>query len=116
MSPAVRKQCAETVTLLLAPFAPFAAEELWEITGHQGPVFKQQWPAFDENLAREEALEIPVQVNGKLRSRITVPNGSSKEEQEKAALADEKIQQNLAGKTVVKVINTGKLINIVIKG
>ena len=116
MSAAARRQCAESVTLLLAPFAPFAAEELWEITGHQGPVFKQSWPAFDENLVREEALEIPVQVNGKLRSRITVPNGSSKEEQETAALADEKIQQNLADKTVVKVINTGKLINIVIKG
>jgi leucyl-tRNA synthetase len=116
MSAAVRRQCAEAVTLLLAPFAPFAAEELWELTGHQGPVFKQPWPAFDENLAREEALEIPVQVNGKLRSRITAPAGSSKEEQEKAALADGKIQQNLAGKTIVKVIHTGKLINLVVKG
>ncbi len=116
LSAAAKKACAETVTLLLAPFAPFAAEELWAITGHTGPVFKQSWPAFDADLAREEALEIPVQVNGKLRSKVTVPNGSSKEDQEAAALADEKIQFNLAGKTVVKVINTGKLINIVVRG
>jgi leucyl-tRNA synthetase len=115
MSPSIRRQCAATVTLLLAPFAPFAAEELWAITGHAGPVFKQPWPACDEDLARDEALEIPVQVNGKLRSRITVPNGSSKDEQEKTALSDEKIIAFLDGKTPVKVINTGKLINIVIK-
>jgi len=117
LSAATRKTLAESVTLLLAPFAPFAAEELWAILGHQGPVFKQPWPVFDENLAREEALEIPVQVNGKLRARITVPHGSSKEDQQAAALADAKVLPHIDGKTVVKVVVVAdKLVNIVVKG
>jgi len=116
LSPAVRTECAEKVTLLIAPFAPYAAEELWSAMGKQGPVFKQSWPAFDEDLAREEMLEVPVQVNGKLRSRITVAHGTSKEDLEKAALADPKIQASLAGKTVVKVIVVPeKLVNIVVR-
>jgi len=117
LSATTRKTLAETVTLLLAPFAPFAAEELWSILGHQGPVFKQPWPVFDADLAREEALEIPVQVNGKLRARITVPHGSSKEDQQAAALADAKVLPHLDGKTVVKVVVVAdKLVNIVVKG
>jgi leucyl-tRNA synthetase len=114
LSPAIRKDCSEKVTLLIAPFAPYAAEELWSLLGRTGPVFKQSWPAFDEDLAREEMLEVPVQVNGKLRGRITVAHGTSKENLEKAALADEKVQTSLAGKTVVKVIVVPeKLVNIV---
>ncbi len=117
MSPPVRQQCAATVTLLIAPFAPFAAEELWALMGRPGPVFKQPWPRFDENLAREEALEIPVQVNGKLRSKITVPNGSSDDEQKAAALADDRIRQLTEGKQVVKtIVVSGKLVNLVVKG
>jgi leucyl-tRNA synthetase len=116
LSPAVRRECARTLTLLLAPFAPFAAEELWAELGEAGPVFKQGWPVFNEDLAREEALEIPVQVNGKLRARIVVSHTATKEEQEQAALADEKVQANLAGKQVVKIIVLpGKLVNIVVR-
>ena len=116
LSPAVRRDCSEKVTLLIAPFAPYAAEELWSLLGHAGPVFKQSWPEFDEALAREELLEIPVQVNGKLRGRITVPHETSKEDLEKAALADEKVQAAIAGKTVVKVIVVpGKLVNLVVR-
>ncbi len=100
---------------LFAPFAPFAAQELWQILGHDGPVFRHPWPAFDENLAREEELEIPVQVNGKLRTRITVPHGTPQEEQQRLALADERVRAHTDGKTIVKVIHTGKLINIVVK-
>ncbi len=117
LSPAVRQECATKLTLLLAPFAPFVAEELWETMGHAGPVFKQGWPVFDADLAREESLEIPVQVNGKVRGRVTVPNGSAKEEQEQAALADARIQTLIAGKEIVKIIVVpGKLVNIVVKG
>jgi leucyl-tRNA synthetase len=116
LSPAVRKDCSEKVTLLLAPFAPFAAEELWQLLGQTGPVFKHPWPAWDENLAREQAVEVPVQVNGKLRGRVTVPHGTSEDDLKKAALADEKVQAHTAGKTVVKVIVVaGKLVNIVVK-
>ncbi|MBL0160430.1 MAG: leucine--tRNA ligase [Bryobacterales bacterium] len=117
MSPAVRQECAGKLTLLLAPFAPFVAEELWATMGHAGPVFKQGWPVCDPELAREESLEIPVQINGKVRGRVNVPNGSTKEEQEQAARADDKIQSLIAGKEIVKVIVVpGKLVNIVVKG
>jgi leucyl-tRNA synthetase len=116
LSPKVRQECAEKVTLLLAPFAPFAAEELWQLLGHAGPVFKQAWPKWDDALAKEAALEVPVQVNGKLRGRVIVPHGTTEEELKQAALADAKIQPLLAGKTIVKVIVVGtKLVNLVVK-
>ncbi|MCC7157426.1 MAG: leucine--tRNA ligase, partial [Bryobacterales bacterium] len=117
MSAGARTAACRDLTLMLAPFAPFAAEELWELMGRQGPVFKQPWPQCDEALAREEEIEIPVQVNGKLRGRITLPATASKEEQEAAALAGEKVRTFIAGRPVVKVIVVpGKLINIVVKG
>ena len=116
LSPAARKEIAEKMTLLLAPFAPFAAEELWEMMAQPGPVFQQPWPAFDPDLAKEAGLEIPVQVNGKLRSRITVPHGTPKEEQEKRALADDKVKAHTDGKQIVKIITVpDKLVNIVVK-
>ena len=116
LSPQVRRECAETLTLLIAPFAPYAAEELWALMGRQGPVFKQSWPGYSEDLAREEMLEIPVQVNGKLRGRVIVPHGTPEEELKRVALADEKVQPHIAGKTVVKVIVVpAKLLNIVVK-
>jgi leucyl-tRNA synthetase len=116
LSPGVRRQCAETITLLMAPFAPYAAEELWALMRQSGPVFKHPWPGYSEDLAREEMLEIPVQVNGKLRSRVTVPHGTPEEQLKRVALADEKVQPHIAGKTVVKIIVVpGKLVNIVVK-
>jgi leucyl-tRNA synthetase len=117
LSAAARREICKAVVLLLAPFAPFAAEELWEQMGLAGPVFRQSWPAHDDEMAREEALEIPVQISGKLRGRITVAHGSSKEELERAALASEKLQPFLEGKQVVRVVVVpDKLVNIVIKG
>ncbi|MBE0657419.1 MAG: leucine--tRNA ligase [Bryobacteraceae bacterium] len=117
LSPAVRKECAEKVTLMIAPFAPFAAEELWQLMGRTGPVFKQAWPKWSDELAMEEALEIPVQVNGKLRARVSVPHGSSEDEVKAAALADANVQAHTAGKTVVKAIYVqGKMLNLVVKG
>jgi leucyl-tRNA synthetase len=116
LSPAARRECATTLILLIAPFAPFTAEELWAETGHKGPVFKQAWPVFDEQLAREEMLEVPVQVNGKLRSKIMVAHTASAADLEQSALADEKIQGQIRGLRVMKVIVVpGKLINIVVK-
>jgi leucyl-tRNA synthetase len=116
LSAMVRRECATTLTLLLAPFAPYAAEELWALAGRTGPVFKQPWPAYNADLAREEALEIPVQVNGKLRSRVTVPHGTPEDDIKSLALADEKVRVFTDGKTLAKVIYVNaKLVNIVVK-
>ena len=106
----------EKLTLMLAPFAPYLAEELWEEQGRQGPVFQHSWPAYDPELAREEEAEIVIQVNGKLRGRIYVAFGTPREALEKLALGDAKVQTLLDGKQVVKVIVVpDKLVNIVVK-
>jgi leucyl-tRNA synthetase len=104
----------EKLTLLLAPFAPYLAQEMWDELGRAGPVFRQPWPKYDPELAQEEEAEIPVQINGKLRGRIRIPFGATKELTEQRALADDKIQQFLEGKQIVKIIVIpDKLINIV---
>jgi leucyl-tRNA synthetase len=106
----------DALVLMLAPFAPHLAAELWEQTGHQDAVLRQPWPKFDEALAREDEIEVPVQINGKLRSVVRVATDASKEALEDAARNDEKIQATLNGKTVVKVVVvSGKLINFVVR-
>ncbi|MBI4876873.1 MAG: leucine--tRNA ligase [Acidobacteria bacterium] len=116
LSPGVAAEAVEKLILLLGPFAPYVAEELWEHIGRTGPVFKQPWPAYDEELAREEGAEVVIQVNGKLRGRLTAPFGTPREELERRALEDEKVQAHIAGKTVVKVIVVpDKLVNIVVR-
>jgi leucyl-tRNA synthetase len=89
---------------MLAPFAPYVAQELWEEQGFDGPVFKQEWPDFDPDLARETEIEIPVQINGKLRSRINVAPGLDAGQLKVAALDDDKIRALIEGKTMVKFI------------
>jgi leucyl-tRNA synthetase len=107
----------EKTVLLLAPFVPYVTQELWEELGHQGPVFHQAWPGYDPELAREPEAEIPVQVNGKLRSRIYAPFGTSNEELQGRALADEKVRSFIAGKQIVRaIVVPDKLVNIVVKG
>ena len=117
ISAPVMAQVLENIVLLLAPFAPYVCEEMWEEMGRTGPVFKQKWPTFDEELAKEEGAEIVLQVNGKLRSRVTMPFGTSKEALEEAAKADEKVKQFIEGKQIVRVVVVpDKLVNIVVKG
>ncbi len=116
ISAGAMQQVLERLVLLLGPFTPYIAEEMWEELGKPGPVFKQPWPAYDPELAREELAEVVVQVNGKLRSRVHVAFGTSKEELERIARQDEKVQPFLAGKQVVKaVIVPDKLVNLVVK-
>ncbi len=116
LSAAALGQICRDVTLLLAPFAPYAAQDLWETLGQTGPVFRQPWPKFDPELAREDLLQIPVQVNGKLRAHLRVPLGASRADLERLALENEKTKPFVAGKQVVKVIVVpDRLVNIVVK-
>jgi len=104
------------LVLLLAPFAPHLAHELWEMLGEKGGLLRAPWPKYDPALAKEEEIEIPVQINGKLRSLIVVPVDSSQEVIQEHALSDQKIKAAIAGKQVVKVIVVpGKLANIVVR-
>ncbi len=116
LSPAALAAISRAMTLLLAPFAPFAAQDMWEALGEAGPVFRHAWPEFDPGLAKEDSLEIPVQVNGKLRAHIYVPAGTGKAELERTALENDKVKLFLAGKQVVKVVAIpDRLVNIVAK-
>jgi leucyl-tRNA synthetase len=104
------------LVLLLAPFAPYLAHELWEMLGEKGSLLKASWPKYDPALAKEDEIEIPVQVNGKLRSVVVVPAGSSEDVIREAALADSKIKAAVAGKQIVKrIVVPGKLVNIVVR-
>src|SRR5579872_2867156 len=116
ISAPVLAEVLEKLTLMLEPFAPYLAEELWEEQGRTGPVFKQAWPAYDPELAKEEEAEVVIQVNGKLRGRVFVAFGTPREMLEKLALDDAKVKTLLDGKQVVKVIVVpDKLVNIVVK-
>jgi leucyl-tRNA synthetase len=107
----------ENLTLLLAPFAPYLSQELWEEMGREGPVFRQPWPKFDAELAKEDLAEVVIQVNGKLRGRLHLPFGTPQDDLERQARADEKIRPFLDGKQVVKtIVVPDKLVNIVVKG
>jgi len=109
-------QILPSLVLLLGPFAPYMAEELWDRLGRKGPVFRQAWPSYDEELAKEDAADVVLQVNGKVRGRIAVPFGAPQAELERRALADPKTQPFVSGKQVVKVIVVpDKLVNIVVR-
>jgi leucyl-tRNA synthetase len=114
--PGLLADVQRTLVLLLAPFAPYLAHELWETIGETGNLLKAPWPRYDAALAKEEELEIPVQLNGKLRGRIVVPADASEKLVLETAFADEKVKSAIAGKAIVKTIYVpGKLLNIVVK-
>jgi leucyl-tRNA synthetase len=116
LSALVVQEVAEKLALVLAPFAPYLSQEIWEELGREGPVFRQPWPADNPELAKEDEAEVVVQVNGKLRSRLFVPFGTSKDELQSRATAEEKVRPFLDGKQLVKVIVVpDKLVNIVVK-
>jgi leucyl-tRNA synthetase len=104
------------LTLMMAPLTPYVAEEMWELLGNEFSVHQQSWPAYDEALAAEETIEIPVQINGKVRDKVVIEAGLSEAEQLAAAKASDRIQEQIAGKTVVREISVpGRLVNIVVK-
>jgi len=104
------------LVLLLAPFAPYLTHELWEMLGQKENLLKAPWPKYDAALAKEDEIEIPVQVNGKLRSRVVVAADASEATILEAALADEKVKAAIAGKEIVKkIVIPGKLVNIVVR-
>jgi leucyl-tRNA synthetase len=105
-----------SIALLLAPMAPYLAHELWEMTGETSNLLKAPWPKYDPSLAAADEIEIPVQLNGKLRGKVVVPATATDDEVKQAALADEKVRAAIAGKQIAKVIViSGKLVNIVVR-
>jgi leucyl-tRNA synthetase len=110
------QEAVETLLKLLAPTAPHLAEELWQRTGREYSIHNQPWPEWDEALAEEEQITLVVQVNGKVRLKLTAPAAVTEAEARQMALGNERIMAHIAGKQVVKVIYVpGKLINLVVQ-
>jgi leucyl-tRNA synthetase len=112
---AVVREAIESLVLMLSPFAPHTAEELWCMLGNQDGLTAATWPSFDAEVAKAEEITVPVQVNGKVRARLTVPASTSESELEALALADPAVRAHTAGKTVQKVVVAkGRLVSIVV--
>src|SRR6202008_1721750 len=113
---ALLAEVQRSLVLLLAPFAPYLAHELWETLGERSNLLRAPWPKYEPELAKEEEIEIPVQVNGKVRSRVLVAADADQALVEQRAFADEKIKAAIAGKQIVKKVYVpGKLLNIVVR-
>jgi len=113
---AVLREAIESLVLLISPFTPHLSEELWEQLGHSGGIEKAGWPSFDEAVARAEEVEIPIQVNGKVRTRITVAADADDEEIKAAAMAAPGLQPHLASMEIVKVVVANRrLVSVVVR-
>ena len=111
---AVVREALEALVLMLSPFTPHLAEELWEALGHEDGVEAAGWPAFDPDVARAETLVLPVQVNGKVRARLSVAVDTAEDELRRLALAQPQVEAHTAGKTVARVVVVpGRLVSIV---
>jgi leucyl-tRNA synthetase len=116
LSPAPLRDILEKLTLMLAPFAPYTAQELWAVLGHGTAAFREPWPAYDPELARETQIDVVVQVNGKVRGHIQSAPGTPEGKLKELALANDKAQPFLASKQIMKVIVVpDKLVNIVVR-
>ncbi len=115
-NPAFMKKAIDTLVIILSPFTPHICEEMWEGLGHTQSLTEVAWPAYDETALVRDTVEIVVQVNGKVKEKLNVASGLSREDLETTALSDEKVKALTDGKNVVKVIAVpNKLVNIVIK-
>ena len=114
---AVARVVIESIMRVLSPIIPHLAEELWQELGHKESIFKAGWPQVNEALAKEDTVEVPVQIGGKLRAKLNLSVTAEPHEMEAAALADEKIKELLSGKEIVKIVAVpGRMVNIVTKG
>jgi leucyl-tRNA synthetase len=110
------RSAIEPFVLLLAPFAPHIAEELWELLGHSESLAYAKWPEFDPSLLVESSVEIPVQISGKVRGKIVVPKGADQAAVEALVRADAKLAEQFAGKTIVKTVFVAdRMVNFVVK-
>ena len=110
------REVADALLRMLAPFAPHIAEELWSVLFAQGSVHRQKWPSYDEAATVQDEIEIVLQINGKVRDKISIPVGLDRAAMEKLAMEQPRVQELTAGKTIAKVICVpGKLVNIVVK-
>ena len=111
----VPREAVEKLILCLSPFAPHLAEELWKGAGHEGSLALAPWPDFDPAQCLDDVVEIPVQVNGKVRGKITLPREASEAEARDAALADEAVKKSIGGKAVRKVVYVpGRILNVIV--
>ena len=115
ITPFAWQESIDILLRLLAPTAPHLTEELWERTGRPYSIHNHSWPQWDEKLARDEEITLVVQVNGKLRDRITVPASTTEVEAEQIAASSTRVQPHLAGKEVINKIYVGTLINFVVQ-
>ncbi len=112
---AVLREAIDALVVMISPFAPHMAEELWLMLGHQGGLAAATWPTFDPVVAKEDIIEVPVQINGKVRSRINAPADASEDQMRELALANPVVQNHVQGKTIRKVVVAkGKLVSVVV--
>jgi leucyl-tRNA synthetase len=112
----VVREAVDALVRMLAPFAPHTGEELWEMLGHKGGLSASAWPAFDAGVAKADQIVVPVQINGKVRSRLTVAATATESDLESLALADPAVKTHTQGKTIKKVVVVkGKLVSLVVQ-
>ena len=106
----------ESSVKVLAPFVPHISEELWEILGHNPSIFSAPWPTYDEGSIAADQVEMVIQINGKVRSKLVVPSEINEEDLKSLVMEDKKINENLDGKKIVKtIVVPKKLVNLVVK-
>ena len=112
---AVLREAIDALVVMISPFAPHMAEELWQMLGHADGLTRAQWPSFDAEIAKAEEVVVPVQINGKVRARLTVPAGLTDDALRERALADAAVQAHIGGKTIRKVVVAkGPLVSVVV--